>query len=248
MDENTEIQPVASNRERFSERMRGRHPELDLSDEEALFGQIGADYDEYERDADGYRSREKGLVEAFDANPYAAHFISDLAHGKDPWCGLIERIGIDGMTDLINDPMRREAFAAANAKFVEDVAKDKELEAEYAKNAEASLALFREYSEQGVSDEEIDSAADLLKRIANEVLVGKFSRENMEMAFQMLHRERDLAAADREGEVRGRNARIQEMLRRPEGSDGVPALAGSNIPERDVSNPRGIFGVADQRF
>lgn len=244
MEENLNTQDVISNRDRFSQRFQERHPDFDMGDEEAFYGQLDADYGEYEDNASKSRQREEGLVKVFNDNPYAAQFVADLVNNRDPWCGLLERIGIDGLTELINDPERREAFAQANAKFQEDAAKEEEFKRQTEENLAETADTFDQLESEGHSPEEVNAAADLLKSIANEVLLGKFTRQNMELAFHMLNRESEMAQAGYEGEVRGRNAKISESLRRPQPTDGVPAIGGANNQAYGSEEPYSLFRAA----
>lgn len=217
----------------FMGRFRELHPEGDWEDDEALFDRISADYDERDRALGTLSERERALMDVFATNPYAAGFLADMARGTDPWCGLIERIGLDGVSDLISDPSKREEFAESNAKFVKQVARERELKAEFESNMDESLRVMESMqNERGLSDEEIDSAADLLKGIANEVLIGKFSRENLELALKALNYDKALVTAAHEGEVRGRNTKVEAELRKPRTGDGVPHLGGANASAR----------------
>lgn len=241
----SEPQQVKSKRELIGERLRNKYPDREYADDEAIFGQIGDDYDEYEKMLDGAREREQKLVDLFNTNPHGAHFLTDMVRGDDPWCGLIERIGLDGMTDMINDPAKREAFAESNRKFMERVAREKELEAEYDSNLEESLRMFeRKQAEMGLSDEVVDQVADFLKQIANEVILGKFTEENFDMALKALNHDKDIEAASLEGEIRGRNTRVEERLRRAARSDGAPSLAGANNMQSISNSGTSIFDMA----
>lgn len=58
MPENT---TVKSNRDKYMERMKGKYPDREFSDDEALFGQINDDYDGYDKEIAGYKEREKAF-------------------------------------------------------------------------------------------------------------------------------------------------------------------------------------------
>ncbi|MDO5751335.1 MAG: hypothetical protein Q4P78_09125, partial [Rothia sp. (in: high G+C Gram-positive bacteria)] len=163
------------------------------------------------------------------------------------WLAVIERLGIDGITDLLNDPDKREAYAEANKKYVESVAKSKELEQEYEKNLAESLALIDKLQkERGLSDETIDAAVELVMRIANEALVGKFTSETIDMALKAVNHDADMANAEMEGETRGKNARIEEKLRKPVQGDGTPHLSGSHNAPTRKNTRASIFDIADE--
>lgn len=235
-----------SKRDRVSERLRGKYPDRDYADDEALFEQIDQDYDSFDGELSGYREREKSLVDMFNRDPRSAQFLTDMANGRDPWSNLIRRVGVDGMTDILNDPEKQDEFEAANKEYLERVAKSKELDEEYDRNlAESQATVAQLQSERGIDDDTMDKALDLLGQIANEVLLGKFSRENIEMALKAVNYEMDIESATQDGEVRGRNARVEAKLRKPSRGDGMPILGGSNnSPRQQAEEDDDIFAQA----
>lgn len=244
----TTATPMRSNRDRVGERLRKKYPERQYADDEALFGQVNDDYDDYDKRLNQYQEREARLTDLFRKDPRSAQFITDMAKGKDPWIAVIERLGIDGVTDLINNPEKQEEYAEANRKYIERLAKEKALDDEYQKNLAASMSLLeRMQKERGLGDETIDAAMELIMRITNEAIVGKFTEETIDMALGAVRRDADLANARSEGEVAGRNAKIDEKLRKSRRGDGMPDLAGSNnAPTRKRASSGSMFDLADE--
>lgn len=246
-DNQTPIETPKSKRALFDERMKQRYPERDYSDDEALFGQINDDYDSYEKELGDYKERERRLNEMLSTDPRSAQFITDMARGADPWIAVIERLGIDGITDLMNDPSKQEAYAEANKKYVERLAKEKSLEEEYEKNFSESMSLLEQIQqERHLGDETVDAAMDLVMRMANEAILGKFTAETIDMALNAVTHDADVENARSEGMVAGRNAKIDAKLRKQQGGDGTPNLAGSNnAPTRQGKKTLNIFDYAD---
>ena len=242
-----ENEPKKGRREQFGERLKTKYPDREFADDEALFGQIDDDYAEYDKQLGEYKDREARLTDLFEQNPKAAQFITDMAKGNDPWVAVLERMGIDGITDIINNPEKKEEYAEANKKFVESVAKNKELEDEYNINIEESMAMLQQMQqERGLSDEQIDAAIELIDRITHEQIVGKYTPETIEMALKAINHDAEVANARTEGEVAGRNAKIDEKLRKPQSGDGVPVMAGSNNGTAEkTKRPLSIFDYAE---
>lgn len=241
-----ENQPKKSRKESVQNRMKKKYPDRNFEDEEELFGQIDDDFAANEEEIGKYRQREESLTNVLSGNPMAAQFVTALAKGESPWAGVIEHIGIDGWTELINDPSKQEELAEANRKYVERVAKEKKLEEEYKANfAESMKMLEQMQQERGLSDENIDAAMDLIMKMVGEAILGKFTPETVDMALKALNHDADAEAARTEGEVAGRNAKIEERVRKPQAGDGLPAMAGSNNgPTRRPEKAQTIFDVA----
>ena len=241
-------QPM-TNRERFSARMKSKYPEREFADDEDMFGQIEIDYTDYEDQLGKYKEREGKLNELFSRDPRSAQFITDMAKGKDPWIAVIERVGVDGISDIMNDPSKQEEYAAANKAYMERLAKEKSYEEEYNKTPEESMALLSEIQQKkGLSDDMVDAAMNLIIGIANEAIMGKFSKDTIKMALKALKYDADMENAMEEGMIAGRNQRIEEKLRKQGGGDGMPVMDGANNAPEPMRNARkSIFDIAQGR-
>ena len=223
----TENQQVKSKRELMTERLQSRFPDKDFTDEEALFGAISDDYDKYDKDLSDYQEREKAFSDMFTKDPRSASFIQSWRNGDDPVLVLVRSFGTD-IKDALDDPERQEEIAAANKDFVERVAKEKELEEQYQQNLAASQTTIEQLqTENNLTDEQVDEALLLLVRNATDIVMGKFTPEALDMAMKAINHDQDVALAERAGEVRGKNTKAEERLRKPQG-DGMPALNGKN--------------------
>lgn len=245
MPKNTEVK---SNRDRYTERLKAKYPDKEFADDEALFGQINDDYDNYDKEISGYREREKSLTDLFSSNPRSAAFLTDWRNGEDPIVGLVRKFG-DDFKAALEDPRKQEALAAANKEYAERIAKEEEYEDEYQKNIGETLSTIETMQqEEGLSDEDIDSAMDFLIDIMRAGLLGKFSRESIMMALKAIKHDSDVEQADREGEVRGRNTKIEEKLRRGGRSDGTAFLGGKHGGGNGAPREMPDLGVIDRDF
>ena len=217
-----------SNRDRYTERLKTKYPDKEFADDEALFGQINDDYDSYDNELSGYREREKALSDLFASNPRSAAFLTDWRKGEDPIVGMVRKFG-DDFKAALEDPEKQEALAAANKEYAERIAQEEQYEGEYKKNIGETLAtLEKMQQEEGLTDEEIDGAMDFLVGIMKDGLLGKFSRESITMALKAINHDGDVEQADREGEVRGRNSKIEEKLRKGGRNDGTANLGSKH--------------------
>ena len=176
----TPTTPTKSKRDLFGERLKKKYPDREYADDEALFGQISDDYDDYDNQLNQYKERESRLTDLLSNDDRAAQFIADMAKGNDPWLAVIERLGIDGITDLMNDPSKQEAYAEANKKYVEHLAKQKSLEEEYENNMRnVTLPMLEKMKqERGISDETLDAAWEYLHHVAGLVARYQFFHQS----------------------------------------------------------------------
>lgn len=228
----TENQENKSRRDIARERLAKRHPDRQFDDDDAIIGQISDDYDELDGQMNGYKEREQKMVDMMSADPRSAHFLSSWANGDDPAIALVRMFGTD-IKDAIDDPERQEQIAAANKEYVDRVAKSRHLEEEYKKNLDGTIEALNAFQqENGLTDDEVDEVMEFLQGIFQDAIVGKFSRESMEMARKAIKHDTDVEDAAQEAEVRGKNARVKEELRKRKETDGISALDGTpNAPK-----------------
>ena len=239
---------VKSNRDRYAERLKSRYPDKEFADDEALFGQINDDYDNYDKELSTYREREKALSDLFASNPRSAAFLTDWRNGEDPLVGLIRKFG-DDFKAALDDPEKQEAIAAANKEYAERIAREEEYEKQYKKNISATYDTIEQVQkEDGLSDDEIDQAMEFLVRIMKDGLLGKFSSKSIRMAIKAIRHDSDVEAANHEGEIKGRNSKIQERLRKGERSDGTANLAGKNGGGNGGTRPGPDLGAIDRSY
>jgi hypothetical protein len=243
MAENTKTK---SRREQFGERLKGKYPDREFADDEALFGQIDDDYAEYDNAINTYKDRENKIVDIFTNNPKAANLFTAIARGESPLTSLIKAFGIDGVTDLLNNPEKADEHAKAHEEFVQRVAKEKEFDEEVEKNTLETTELLQKVKEEkGLSDETIAKIIEFVKQVAIEFALMKITPETIDMALKAINHDADMTNARTEGEIAGRNAKIEEKLRKPQGGDGMPTMGGgaSNTPKE--RKPLNVFDYAE---
>jgi ribosome assembly protein YihI (activator of Der GTPase) len=241
-------QMVSNNRERYLERLKSKNSGKEFADDEAIFGQANADYDNYEQELSGYREREQALTDLFASNPQSAAFLTDWRNGEDPLIGMVRKFG-DDFKAALEDPEKQEALAAANKDFAERIAQEEKYEAEYQRNIQSTLdTLNTLQDEEGLSDDDIDQAMEFLVKIVRDGIMGTFSIESVKMALKALHHDEDVKLSEMEGEVRGRNAKIEEKLRKGRRSDGTANLSSKN--SAGFSKPQSMpdLGAIDRNY
>ena len=99
----------------------------------------------------------------------------------------------------------------------------------------------------GLSDEQVDGAMEFLIGITRDAVMGKFTAETIGMAMKALNYDTAVEEANHEGEVRGKNTKIEEKLRKRQKGDGIPNLnSGKGSGATTQRSNRGIFGLAEE--
>lgn len=244
MAENYEVK---SRRDQQLDRLRKKYPDKKFEDDEEIYGQISDDYDQYEQELEGYKGREKTLSDMFAADPRSAQFLTDMHKGVDPIVGLIRNFGVE-IKDVLDDPDKQAEIAEANKEYVDRVAKSKAYDQEYSTNMDKTLEDLRNFqSERGLSDEQIDEVVGFLLGIIRDGVMGKFSRETLDLALKALNYDMDVTTAGEEGRVAGRNDKIVENLRKADKGDGNAPLGGKNgAPSSARRKAPSMFDLANE--
>lgn len=241
-----ENEDVKGKRELFLAKLKEKYPDKEYEDEEQLFGQIYDDYDEYDNDINKYREQQKVITDMFSKDPRNAQFFVDMKNGKDPFVLMIQRVGIDGVKDLLEDPDKAEEFSKANADYLARVAKSEELQNQWEENSKASLEMVKaKQDELGLTDEQVDSAWNFIRSIQDDGVIGVVRPEVFDMALKAINYEQDMLNAEEQGEIRGKNYKAEAMLRKPNNGDGVSHLSGANNKPTRGNKNNSIFELAD---
>lgn len=245
--ENTTNQPIKTKRELAMERMSARYPDQDFSDDEVLYGKYVDELAHGDEEIAKYKEREKAFSDMFTADPRSAYFLTSWRNGEDPAVALVRMFGAE-IKDAIEDPEKLDQISAAHKDYLDRVAKNKEYEAQYESNLAGSLSTIETVqAELGLSDEQVDAAMAFLEKIVADGTVGIFSPESIKMAHKAISHDADVAQAAREGEVKGRNTKIEEKLRTKKRSDGTAPLDGKNDirPSRSMPSLGALERFAD---
>lgn len=242
--ENVANQPIKTKEDIALERMKAKYPDKDFSDKSLFHSQIVEDFVDGGDRIAKYEEDERALSDMVLADPRAAQILVDMRNGKDVATSLVRMFGNE-IKDAIDDPERLDEMAEAQKDYMDRVAKEKEYEDIYKGNLEQTLNdIEAVQQEMGLSDEQVDAAMAHLQKIVSDGVMGKFSPENIKMALKAISHDEDVALAAHEGEVKGRNTKIEEKLRKEKKGDGMPTINSKNNNVAQARRGSSIFDIA----
>lgn len=244
-----EPQPAkASKRDALRSRLAKKYPDKNFDNDEDFYGQIDNDYEESEKQLGEYQDREKQLGDFMDKDPRSGAFLQAWKGGKNPILVLTELYG-DEFMDYLDDPEKQEEIAEANKKYLERVASERKLEDDYQTNLKKSIEDIQSAQDQnGWDDDYVNNAVKKLGEIVDDAILGKISPDTLKLLANGESHDADMQSAAQEGEVRGRNAKIEEKLRKQKSRDGAPHLGGGgNAPmqKEQPAKAQSIFDIAN---
>ena len=228
--ENPVNEPVKGKRDLYLESLKSRYPDKSFDSDDEIFGQAIEDNENNERELKGFREREKGLSDMFAKDPRVARYFSGIRKGESPDIMLVRLYGKD-IVDAANDPAKMEEIAAANKEYIDRLAEEQGLEQAYAENSAKSLEAL---AASGIPDDDIDKALEHLAKMSLDFVKGQISVDDVQMILKAINHDADVEDATREGEVKGRNTRIVEKLRKQKAGDGLPNITsgGGSAPKK----------------
>lgn len=236
-------QEAPTYREQLSRVYAEENPETDYSDDEALYQQALNNHNAHKASDKERDEREQKIVGMFNADPRSAEFFEEWRKGGDPVVMLMRVYG-DDFKDALEDPEKQDALAQANKEFLDNMSEDKAFEEECKANLQESYAVIDAWQEEtDKTDEEVDQIMSKLVEIASDFIKGRVTREAIDFASKATNYDSDMEEAGYEGEVRGRNEKIDAKLRKRSEGDGTAQFqAGDSAPKESGTANFGILG------
>lgn len=231
------VQSAKSKKDSFNERLLANRPELNLEDEDAYYGAINEDYDNYENNAkslkeenERYKDNERQLVEFATANKNNGLYLDDLMSGKDIFASAIERHGYDGVLEYLQSDEAREKYQQEEENYRARLEKSKKLDEEASLNREETDKNLMSAIEAGeFTREDCEKAIDFLMDINDGLNVNHCEVEWIKMALNAMNHDADVDNAREEGRIEGVNEGVEKQMRK-KSKDSAP----SNLPSMPV--------------
>ena len=197
--------------------------------EQAIYEML-SEKDEKISESDSWNEK---LTSLFLNDPSSAEFINRWIESGDPRTALVETFG-DDLSDLGTEEGRAK-FADGLGEWRRRKSENDSLSAEAEANWQKSLEDLDAWGNaHGLDEEQKVSVVTRLIKIAADGLMNKYSEEDFDLVLKEMNYGSDIEAARHEGEVAGRNARIEASKRaRSDAAMMPPALSGqtSSVPE-----------------
>lgn len=226
----TNTEGVKTSRERIRERLVKEYPDTDFNAENASDVEddsIVSLLEKYDAELEGYRSNNDRVSKLFDSDPRAGKFfVNWMASGGNPIQYLLDIFGPD-LADAMASEEGRAKIVESTNKYLERKAENEKGEAERMANYEQSINELTAFAEEkGLTEEQAVSVFEKVNQIAFDAIDGKYSREAYEMAYKAMNYDGDVEKARTEGEVTGRNAKIEERLGKVNKKPEMPPSLG----------------------
>lgn len=249
-----ENQSVKSARERLIEKMQARYPDRDFTGANGVNGETGEDvlgesiFETLEElTAKNTESQEKNsaLTKLFYSDPMAAEFVQKWLQSGDPRAALVETFG-DDLSELSTEEGRGR-FSQNLASWRERKSENDRLSAEADANWSKTLEDLESWgNDKGLDNDQKVAVIMRLVSVAANGLMNKYEPADFDMAYKEMNYDSAIETARREGEVSGRNARIEEARRRRQESEMMPPSLNGQGGRIRKPEEKSIFGQANE--
>lgn len=251
----TENQPIKDYRGQLMSRAQERFPDRSFSERTDESGQmvqpkddiyqaVNEMLDEYDSKQKEYQSNEDRLTNLFASDPRSARFMNRWVERQDPLAALIETFG-DDFLEAMKDDESKARYIESQNKWLEEKAEEERSAEERENNWNQSLeALDKFKQEKGLTDDQAVQVILRLNTIGMNAIDGKYAPEDFELALKAMNYSSDVASARQEGEIAGRNAKIQSRMRERQQTGAMPpALSGQGARAREAApaKPKSIW-------
>lgn len=236
----------------FRQRLGTKHADsgLNLDDEETMYGRINDDYDDYEQrlaDSDSrmkeYEANEAKIGNMISDDPRAASFFSAWSGGGHPIVEMIRRYGPE-ILDAASDPELLKQIEEASVEYNNMVSEGKELAKQYDDNFAECVEKWKAYAgKNGIGDDDAVAALQDFAEAMVDFDQGKFTPENVMKFHKGGAYDNDVAAAKVEGEIAGKNAKIEEKMRKDTKKRNQPSNLGGGGSNGGAMRERNVGAI-----
>lgn len=227
----------------FLERMKAKYPDRNFDSENSENGRnslaeaLMQTLDEGENIADKFRAlseKTDALSNLLNKSPRASTFLTTLAVTGDPSAAIYKAYGKDAY----------EAFKEGDAsEFIKNIEEsdakareeDKQLQKQKEENFQKSMERLDKWGDgKGLSTDDKINVFLRFHSILSDALMGNYSEELFEMGWKADHYSQDVENARREGEIAGRNAKIEaQRIARNKSQMMPPSLDGQGVRQTE---------------
>ena len=253
--ETTEKQPITDYKSQILERMKSRYPDRNFDEvespdgitsknslEESIAEALADDesrINEYSEKQKSYEADAEVLSSVFNKSPRSSVFLTTLAATGNPAAAIYKAYGDEALKSL-EEGKASEFITEMEVKDAAAREADAKFEEEKESNLKASFeALDAWGNEKGLSNDDKVNVFMRFYNILQDAMNGKYTTDLFEMGWKADHYSEDVENARHEGEVTGRNAKIQEMARKRRDTQTMPpSLYGQGV--REEEKPRKV--------
>lgn len=237
--EGGEQKPEPGQRDMFFERIRTNFPDNNYEeDEEGYYRDANSLLDSLVKDSKSFKDLSQKLSARLDKDPREAEVMLDWLDGTDIRVAIARHMGQEALTVPEEGSEEYEAFTKAGEDRRKELDDMKTKVDTYRSNVDASTADLDAIAEENQwSEEERADVESYIANILEKVYSGRMDKDFFNGILKARNYDKDIAGAREQGQVEGRNEKIEAEKRHHAGS-GLPNAATGGSTSAEVDDPR----------
>lgn len=234
----------------FYDRIKSMNPDKEFASDDDMLSAADEKMSEHE----GYRSQNeeanKKIIEALYAEPVLAQVLDEVGQGASLVQALAKFISPDDLEKAAGES-DAEAYETNKAQRESNRKAHQDFMDEVNANTAASQAVIEEWSaKRGIDPEAMTAFVNDVSTVLQDAYKGKITPSFLDKMYEAQTKSADLEEAAATGEIKGRNANIEELTAKESGQqgDGLPAIASlgsTQAPPKPMAKKHELEEIAD---
>lgn len=212
-----------TNRQVWEENIRRKYADRDFSDEDDLYAVSMEGYDKLKDERKRSDEDNRRMYELLSANPEVKDFIASVVAGESIGKALSHLADILPLEEGSDE---YKAYMEGIEERKRRASEAEEAEQQFDSNLAASQENMKKFAEKnGLTEDETGTFLDwVMNEITEKFLAGNIDETTLEKFYRAYNYDKDMAAAEEAGRIKGRNEQIRARQERQDGGDGLPPI------------------------
>lgn len=215
---------------RSKEWMKTKYPDSEWADDDAYENALADHLASTDADLEGYKAGDEALASIMERDPDFARVMSAVRDGMPFGVALRTYMGDLSQFEPAEDEPDFEAYRKASDEYVANKKKADEEIAERNANLEAFGGTWDAFvQEKALTPEQEDAFKTEMLRVFSDIGKGNISRDSLNILYDGLMHDADVAEAHEEGAIQAKNEKISaKRIKEASQTDGLPNGGGSD--------------------
>lgn len=208
------------------ERLRAHYADRGEMDDEGLYGAAADEIGELRDWRSKREASDKELLSLLKSHQKIAQVLQYIAQGAPEIEALSRVFDAEDLIRFEGEP-DFEQWTEGKKKREQDMKDAEDRQGQYDLNYQASLKMVEEFcAENGLDEEGKNALLDSLFAVYDDLLDGKVSKETLLLFHKGITHDEDVADAEAQGIINGKNAKIDVKKKETIKSDSLPEIEG----------------------
>lgn len=228
---------------RWKKHISEKYPDRQFADDSEAENAFYEDYESTNSKLADAELNNKKVYELIEANPALADVIVAMSEGLPFEIALARNVDLEAIMPTNGEPnfeMMQQEFDSRKKRLDESRKRIETVESNREKSSQTAQEF---YASKKMGDTEVSEFMDFVDNLFDGIFNGDISRKTLEKLYQAYKYEEDVQGALEQGEVNGRNEKIEVKRETSSKTDGLPEPGGSIAAQTEPKPKKQIFNL-----